>query len=115
MSKMIQSGVIAGLCRICRGKKSLQSAAVGALWNFSAMHAKLVVAADGCDELWRCALAGVEHAVAALQNICASCPEHVDHVISSGISAVSRLSGSRSRTDDATLAVRKQVVLDLLK
>ena len=115
MSDMIQSGVIAGLCRMCRGKKSLQSAAVGALWNFSATHAKLVVIADGCDGLWGCALAGVQHADAALRNICACCPEHVDDVICSGVKAVSRLSGSRSKLDDATLAVRKQVVLDLLK
>jgi hypothetical protein len=50
-----------------------------------------------------------------LRNICACCPGHVDDVICSGVKAVSRLSGSRSKIDDATLAVRKQVVLDLLK
>jgi hypothetical protein len=59
MSAMIRAGVIHGLCRMCRGKKPLQSAAVGALWNFSATHAKLVIMADNCGGLWKCALAGV--------------------------------------------------------
>ena len=115
MSDMIQSGVVAGLCRMCRGKKTLQSAAVGALWNFTATHAKLVLLTDGCDGLWRCALAGVDHADAALKNICACCPQRLNDVIGSGIAALSRLSGSRAKHDDATLAVRRQVVLDLLK
>ena len=115
LSEMIQSGVVAGLCRMCRGKKALQSAAVGALWNISATHAKLVLLADGCDGLWRCALAGIEHADAALRNICACCPQQLNEVIGSGIAAVSRLPGSRAKHDDATMAVRRQVVLDLLK
>jgi hypothetical protein len=115
MSFMIQTNVIASLCRMCRGKKLLQAAAVGALWNFSASHAKLVFMADRCEGLWRCTLAGVEHAAAALRNICACCPQLVNDVVISGIAAVSRLSGSRAKNDDSVTAVRRQVVLNFLK
>jgi hypothetical protein len=115
MSHMIRAGVIHGLCRMCRGKKPLQSAAVGALWNFSANHARLVVKADNCEGLWKCALAGVEHAVDALRNILTCCPQHANDVICAGVAAVSLLSGTRSKKDNATTAVRRQVVLDFLK
>ncbi len=115
MSAMIRAGVIHGLCRMCRGKKPLQSAAVGALWNFSATHAKLVIMADNCEGLWKCALAGVEHAVDALRNVLTCCPQHVNDVICAGVATVSLLCGTRSKKDDATIAVRKQVVLDILK
>ena len=115
MSAMIQANVIHGLCRMCRGKKPLQSAAVGALWNFSATHAKLVIMADNCEGLWKCALAGVEHAVDALRNVLTCCPQHVNDVVISGIAAVSRLSGSRAKNDDSVTAVRRQVVLNFLK
>jgi hypothetical protein len=100
---------------MCRGKKSLQRAAVGALWNISALHPKRVFLTDGCEGLWSCALAGVEHARDAIRNVCARCPQHADEVVNNGIAVLSRLSGSRAKHDAATVGVRRAFICDFLK